>query len=69
MSDEWSRYKKFLDREDEDFERVMEVEVSTSLFSKFSSKYKIVAGINIIAQNPIDFATFKQCLAPLPCRL
>ena len=44
MSDEWRRYKKILDREDEEFKRVMEAEVSTSLFSKFSSKYRILVG-------------------------
>ena len=69
MYDEWSRYKKILDREDEEFKRAMEVEVSTSLFSKFSSKYRILAGIDIITQYPIYFETFKQCIAPFPCLL
>ena len=69
MSDEWSRYKKILDREDEEFKSAMEAEVSTSLFSKFSSKYRILVGIDIVTQNPIDFETFKQCLAPFPCLL
>ena len=35
------------------------MKVSTLLFSKFSSKYKILAGVDIIAQNPIDLAIFK----------
>ena len=50
MADEWSKYKRILDREDEEFKRVMEVEVSTSLFSEFSSKYRILAGVGIITQ-------------------
>ena len=59
MSNEWSKYKKILDRENEEFKRVMEVEVSTPLFSKFSSKYKILAVVDIIAQSQLDFAIFK----------
>ena len=59
MSDEWNKYKRILDREDEEFKKAMEVKVSTLLFSKLSSKYKILAGVGIIAQNPIDFAIFK----------
>ena len=59
MSDKWDKYKKILDREDEEFKRAMEVEVSTSLFPKFSSKYRILAGVDIIAQYPIDFTIFK----------
>ena len=59
ISDEWSKYKKILDRKDDEFKRAMEAEVSTSLFSKFSSKHRILAGVGIIAQNPIHFAIFK----------
>ena len=63
LTDEWSKYKKILDREDEG----LEAEVSTSLFSKFSSKYRILAGVGIITQNPLNFVIFKQCLDPFPC--
>ena len=35
MSDEWCKYQKILDREDE-FKRPMEVEVSSSFLSEFS---------------------------------
>ena len=66
MSDEWSKYKKILDREDEEFKRAMEVEVSTLLSSKFSSKCRILAWAGIITQNPVHFTIFKQCLAPFP---
>ena len=59
MSSKWSKYKKILDREDEEVKSAMEVEVSTSLFSKFRSTCRILAGVNIIPQNPIDFAIFK----------
>ena len=40
LSDEWARYKKILEREDEEFKKAVEVEVSTLLFSRFSSKCK-----------------------------
>ena len=33
MSEEWSKYKKILDQEDEEFKRAMETEVSISLFN------------------------------------
>ena len=42
MSDEWSKYKKILDRENEEFRRAMEPEISTPFFSKFSSKYIVL---------------------------
>ena len=48
MSNEWDRYKKILEREDKEFKKAMEAEVSILLLSKFSSKYRI------ITQNPID---------------
>ena len=56
MSDELDKYKKILDREDEEFMRGMEAEVGTSLFPKFSRKYRILAGVDIIAQSQLDFA-------------
>ena len=75
MSDEWGRYKKILDREDEEFRRAMEAEVSTIFLSEFSNKYRILAGvdiimefsnkyrilagIDIITQYPLDFTIFK----------
>ena len=58
--------KKILERGDVEFRRVMEEEVSTSLSSEFSNKYRILAGVDIIAQNPIDLAIFKQCLSLYP---
>ena len=36
----------------------MEEEVST-----FSNKYRILVGVDIIAQSQIDLPIFKQCLA------
>ena len=66
MSEEWIKYKKILDREDKQFKRVMEEEVSTLLSSKFSNKHRILAGVDIITQSPIDLAIFKQCLALFP---
>ena len=66
MSDEWNKYKKILDREDKEFRRTMEEEVSTSLSSEFSNKDRILAGVDIITQYPIDLTIFKQCLAVYP---
>ena len=59
MSDEWGKYKKILEREDEEFKKAMEAEVSTSLCPRFSSKCIILAGIYIIAQLLMNFAIFK----------
>ena len=66
MSEEWSKYKWILDREDEEFKRAMEEEVSTLFSSKFSNKYKTLAGVDIIAQSQTDLQIFKQCSALLP---
>ena len=38
MSDECAKYKRIWGREDEEFKKAMEAEVSTLLFSRFSSK-------------------------------
>ena len=65
MSEEWSKYAKILEREDNEFRRVMETEVSTLCSSGFSSKYRILAGVDIIAQHEIVLSMFKQCLALL----
>ena len=69
MSEEWSKYKRILDREDEEFRRAMEEEVSTVFSSKFSNEYRILAGRDIIAQSQIDLLIFKQCIALFPCSL
>ena len=54
-----------LEREDKELRRVMEEDVSTLFSSRFSSKYRILAGVEIIAQYEIDLLSFKQCLALL----
>ena len=59
MSDEWDKYKRILDREDEEFRRTMEKEVSTLLSLKFSSKYRILAGVDIIAHSQLDLPIFR----------
>ena len=69
MSEEWSKYKNISDREDEEFKKALEEEVSTLLSSKFCSKHRILAGVYIIAQSPIYLAIFKQCLALFPWAL
>ena len=69
MSDGWAKYKRILEREDEEFKKAMEAEVSILLFSRFSSKCRILAGVDIITQSQIAFLIFKQCLAPFPCLL
>ena len=66
MSEEWGKYKRILEREDEEFGRAMEEEVSTLFSSKFSNEYIILAGVDIITQCQVDFPIFKQCLALFP---
>ena len=44
MSEEWSKYKKILDREDEEFRKAMEEEVSTLLSSKFAANTEFWLG-------------------------
>ena len=52
-------------REDKEFRRAMEEEVSTLFSSKFSNEYRILVGVAMIAQCQIDLLIFKQCLALL----
>ena len=66
MSKEWGKYKRILDREDKEYRRAMEEEVSTFISSKFRNKYRILAGVDIIAQSQIDLPIFKQCLTLMP---
>ena len=65
MTDEWNKHVVILEREDKEFRRVMEEEVSTLFSSKLSSKYRILAGVDIITQHEIDLLIFRQCLALL----
>ena len=44
MVDEWEKYKQILEREDEEFKKAMEAEVSTSSFPRFNSRYRILVG-------------------------
>ena len=44
----------------------MEEEVTTLFSSKFSNEYRILAGVDIITQHPVDLPIFKQCLALFP---
>ena len=44
MADEWNKYAAILEREDKEFRRAMEEEVSTVFSSKFSNEYRILAG-------------------------
>ena len=37
MSDEWAKYKKILEQEDEEFKKAMEAEVSTLFCPRFFS--------------------------------
>ena len=39
MFDEWPKYKKILEQEDEELKKAMEAEVSTLFCPRFSSKY------------------------------
>ena len=65
MAGEGSKYAAILEREDKEFRKAMEEEVSTLFSSTFSSKYKILVGVDIITQCEIDLSIFKQCLALL----
>ena len=58
MTDEWAKYRKILEREDEEFKKAMEAKVSTLLFPKFSSQCRILVGIDIIAHSSLKFAIF-----------
>ena len=49
MADDWSKYAVILEREDKEFRRAMEEEVSTLFSFEFSNKYTILAGVDIIA--------------------
>ena len=44
----------------------MEEEVNILLFSKFSNKHRILAGVDIITHSQLDLPILKQCLALLP---
>ena len=48
MSDEWAKYRKILEREDEEFKKTMEAEVSILLCPRFNSKCRVLVGIDII---------------------
>ena len=65
MADEWNKYMAILEREEKEFKRAMEEEVSTLFSSKFSNEYRIMARVDIISQYQIDLLIFKQCLALL----
>ena len=56
MSIQWAKYRKILEREDEEFMKAMEAEVSTLLFPRFGSQCRILAGIDIITQLSMNFA-------------
>ena len=68
MAEDWKKLAAILEREDKKFRRVMEAEVST-IFSRISSKYRILAGVDTITQCQIALLIFKQCLALLPLLL
>ena len=55
-------YKKIPDREEEEFSRAMEVEVSTPLLPK----YRILAGVDIITQSQLDLEIFQAVLSSFP---
>ena len=59
MSDEWDMYKKILEREDKEFKKAMEGEVSILRLSKFSSKHRLLTRVGIITQNPIHLVISK----------
>ena len=58
LLDTWDKYKRILDREDEEFRRAMEKEVSTLLSLKCSSKYRILAGADI-THSQLDLPIFR----------
>ena len=64
MVEDWDKIVVIPERENKEFRRAMEAEVST-VFSIFSSEYKNLTGIDI-TQCEMDLSIFKQCLALLP---
>ena len=59
MVDELEKYRQILEREDEEFRRAMEAEVSTLSFPGFSSKCRVLAGVDIITHSSMNFAVFR----------
>ena len=59
MADKWEKYMHILEREDKEFKEAMEVEVSTSSCPRFSSKCRILVGIDIITHSSMNFEIFK----------
>ena len=59
MSDELGKYKRIVDREEEEFKRAIEEDVSTLFSSKFSNEYKILDGVHIISHSQVDLPIFK----------
>ena len=66
MAEDRDKLSVILEREDKEFRRAMEEEVSTLFSSKFSNEYRILAGVDIITQHQVDLPIFKQCLALFP---
>ena len=67
MSEEWSKYAKILEKEDKEFKRVMQEEVSiTSVLFYFpvnlTANNRPLARAGIITQCEIDLSNFRQCL-------
>ena len=63
--EDWNKLAVTLEREDKEFRRVMEAEVSIVYFSKFNNEYRTLAVVDIIAQHQIGLPIFKQFLALL----
>ena len=66
MAEDWDKLLAILEREDRESRRVMEEEVGNLFSSKFSNKYRILAGVDIISHSQIDLPIFKQYLALSP---
>ena len=59
MADEWEKYEQILETEDKEIKEAMEAEVSTSSCPRFSSKCRILMGIEFITHYSMNFEIFK----------
>ena len=62
MSEEWHKYGQTLEREDQEFRRAMQEEVSIiSILLNLVLNNGILAGAGIITQHKKEFLNFNQC--------
>ena len=62
MSEEWHKYAQILEREDQEFRRAMQEEVSIiSILLNLVVNNGILAGAGIVTQHKKELSNIKQC--------